>query len=82
MYAVWKWYDFATSGDRTAVIRGFWVISIVIDSDRGHSYEHLKKKSIYDENWTRECLCMRWIFELPEIAKNEILQFLGPTCVS
>ena len=32
------------------VIRGFWVISIVIDSNRGHSYERLKKKSIYDEN--------------------------------
>ena len=27
------------------------VISIVIDSDRGHSYERLKKKSICDENW-------------------------------
>ena len=25
---------------------------------------------------------MRWIFELPEIAKNEILDFSGPTCVS
>ena len=25
------------------VIRGFWVISIVIDSDRGHSSERFKK---------------------------------------
>ena len=25
------------------VIRGFWIISIVIDSDRAHSYERLKK---------------------------------------
>ena len=44
------------------VIRGFWVISIVIDSDRGHSYKHFKKKSIYDENWKHDmnlnvCIC-------------------------
>ena len=44
------------------VIRGFWVISIVIDSDRGHSYEPFKKKSNYDENWARDmylniCVC-------------------------
>ena len=25
------------------VIKGFWSLSIVIDSDRGHSYECLKK---------------------------------------
>ena len=30
------------------------VISIVIDSDTGHCYEHLKKKSIYNGNWTRD----------------------------
>ena len=24
---------------------GFWVISIVIDFDRGHSYEHFQKKN-------------------------------------
>ena len=29
-----------------------------------------------------ECLCMQWIFELPEMAKNKILDFLDPTCVS
>ena len=38
------------------------VISIVIDSDRGHGYEHFKKKSIYDENWPHDmylnvCVC-------------------------
>ena len=39
--------------DRPLVISSILVISIVIDSDRGHCYEHLKKKkSIYDENWT------------------------------
>ena len=43
------------------VIRGFLVISIVIDSDRGHSYERLKIKN-YDENWTHDmklnvCAC-------------------------
>ena len=37
------------------------VISIVIDSDWGHCYEHLKK-SIYDENWQSDmylnvCAC-------------------------
>ena len=37
------------------------VISIVIDSDRGQCYEHLKK-SIYDENWVGDmylnvCVC-------------------------
>ena len=43
------------------VIQGFGVISIVIDSDREHSYERLKK-IIYDENSTRDinlnvCVC-------------------------
>ena len=38
----------------------FLVISIVIDSERGHCYEHLKKN--YDENWARDmylnvCVC-------------------------
>ena len=39
------------------------VISIVIDSERGHCYEHLKKKTSYsDENWARDiylnvCVC-------------------------
>ena len=32
-------------GDRMAVIRYFWVISIIIDYDRGHSYERFKKKN-------------------------------------
>ena len=36
-------------GDLTPVISRFWVISIVIDSDRGHCCKHLKK-SIYDES--------------------------------
>ena len=31
-------------GDGTAVISSFLVISIVIDSYRGHCYEHLIKK--------------------------------------
>ena len=35
-------------GDRKTIIRVFLVISILIDSDRGHCCEHLKKK--YDEN--------------------------------
>ena len=53
--------------------RGFGVISIVIDYDRGHSYKRLKK---INSRWKLnarhefECLCMRWIFELPEMAKN------------
>ena len=43
------------------LISSILVISIVIDSDRGHCYEHLKK-SIYDQNWTRDmylnvCVC-------------------------
>ena len=62
------------------VIRGFWVISIVIDSDRGHSYERLKNIHLQWKlnAWHEfECLCMGWIFELPEIAKNEILDFSG-----
>ena len=37
-------------GDLTAVIRGFWVISIVIDSDRESMFKCFKKQSIYDEN--------------------------------
>ena len=39
------------SGDKLV----FLEISIVIDSDRGHCYEHFKeKKLIYDENWARD----------------------------
>ena len=51
----------------------FLVISILIDSDRGHCYEHFKKINL---QWNLspwhlfECLWVRWIFELPEIAKN------------
>ena len=38
------------------------VISIVIDSDRGNCYEHLKKTSNYNENWACDmylnvCVC-------------------------
>ena len=46
---------------------------IVIDSDRGHSYEHFKKINL---RWKLspwdlfECSSVRWIFELPEMAKN------------
>ena len=39
--------------DRPVVISSI-LISIVIDSSRGHCYEHFKKKSVYDENWTRD----------------------------
>ena len=44
------------------VISCILAISIVIDSDRGHCYEHLKKKSIHDENLTLDkylnvCVC-------------------------
>ena len=35
------------------------VISIVIDSDRGHCCEHLKNIYIYDENWACD---MIWMF--------------------
>ena len=44
-----------------------------------------KKKSMYNENWTVSCIWMflyAIIFELPEMAKIEILDFSGPTCVS
>ena len=35
----------------TMTIGNFWEISIVIDSDKGHCCEHLKKQLIiYDEN--------------------------------
>ena len=49
-----------------AVIRGFGVISIVIDSDRGHSYERFEKKSIYNENWMCDmnlnvCVCNEFL---------------------
>ena len=59
-------------------------ISIVIDSDRRHCYEHLKKNVQWKLSaWhVFECLCMQWIFDLLEMAKNEILDFSGPTCVS
>ena len=44
------------------IINIFFVISIVIDSDRGHCYKHLKRKKNYHENWARDiylnvCVC-------------------------
>ena len=30
------------------------VVSIVINSDGGHCYDNLKKKSIYNKNWTSD----------------------------
>ena len=38
------------------------VMLIVIDTDRGHCYKHVKKKKIYDENSARDiylyvCVC-------------------------
>ena len=29
-----------------------------------------------------ECLCVSWNFQLPEMAKIEIWDFSGPTCMS
>ena len=42
------------------------VISIVIDSDRGHSYEYFKKTENYDENWVSDmylnvCVCDKFL---------------------
>ena len=34
-------------GDRPAIISSFLVISIVIDSDRGHCCKHFKKKYLF-----------------------------------
>ena len=53
-------------------------ISIVIDSDRGHCYEHLKKN---DENWPVTYIWMfvySTNFELPEMSKKWTLDFSGP----
>ena len=58
------------------------VISIVIDSDRGHCYEHFKKKSIYDENWTNAYIYLNVYvyndFELPEMSKKWSYGFFRP----
>ena len=44
VHLAYAWVStYCRKGDRTTVIRGFWVISIVIDSDRGHSYKSFKK---------------------------------------
>ena len=47
------------------------VISIVIDSDRGHRYEHIKKK--YSENWTLDMnlnVCACYAFWAPRNGKR------------
>ena len=47
----------------TTTIINFWVISIVIDSDRGHCCEHLKKTHLQwklSASHVFECLCMWW----------------------
>ena len=58
------------------------VISIVIDSDRGHCYEHLKKKkSIYNENWMSDIYLIVYVymnFELPEMSKKWSYGFFRP----
>ena len=61
------------------------VISIVIDCDRGHCYEHLKKKSNSDENWAGDiylnvCVCDEFWAARRQI--SEVLDFSGPTCLS
>ena len=60
-------------------------ISIVINSDREFCYEHLKKINLRWKlsMWHElECLCVQKFFELPEMAKNEVLDFSGPTCMN
>ena len=60
-------------GHRPVVISSILIISIVIDSDRGHCYEHLKNINLQRKLsvWhVFECLCTQLIFELKEIAKN------------
>ena len=39
-----------------SVINIFWYSSIVIDSDRGHCYEHLKKKNFKMKIETVTCI--------------------------
>ena len=46
------------------------VISIVIDSDRGHCYEHFKKKIIYDENLTRDIYLNVYVYDKFWAARN------------
>ena len=66
----------------------FWSFlesSVAIDSDRGHFYEHLKKKSL--EMKIEPVACIRMFlremnFDLPRMAKNSVFQFSGLTCVS
>ena len=59
----------------------FLVISIVIDCDWGHCYEHLKKKSNSDENGARDiylnvCVCDEfWAARRP---KSKVLDFFRP----
>ena len=47
------------------------VVSIVIDFDRGHCYEHFqKKKSIYDEKWTRDIYLNVYVYDKFWAARN------------
>ena len=53
------------------------VISIVIDSDRGHCYEHFKKYIyIYDENWMRDIYLNVYVYDKFWAARNvKIVKF-------
>ena len=69
----------------TTTISIFCVISIVMIHDRGHCYEHFKKNQFTMKIEWVACIWMfvyAMIFKLPEMAKNEILDFSGPTCLS
>ena len=75
-----------TKGDRWPINRCFLDFTIVIDCDRGHCYEHLKKK--VKIQWKLnlwhifECLCMRWLLSYQKWQKREVWDFSGPTCLS
>ena len=61
------------------------VFFIVFDTDRGHCYEHLKKNQFTMKIERVTCICMfvyAMNFALPEMAKSEVLDFSGPTCLS
>ena len=80
-------YQTLTWGDRWPINRCFLDFTMAIDCDRGHCYEHFKRKKI-KLRWKLspwhifECLCMRWSLSCQKWQKGEVWDFSGSTCLS
>ena len=76
----------ASQGDRRPFKLTVLVISIVIDCDRGHCYEHFQKKNLIPMKIEPVTYISMFVyamnFELPEDQKVKFWTFSDPTCLS